>query len=256
MRQALTEHTPDHFGLPVALWSVQAVRALRGQHFRLDRQGRTVRTYRTRWGFTAQRPLKRAYERDPQADYPKIAARAKAEGAEMHWGDETAVSRHEQFPRGDAPKGKPPVLRLGQAKRERITILSSLTNQGLLRFMLFGPRLTAVVFITFLQQVLRSTPRQIFLIVDNLRVQRSRRVAEWVAAHAERIEWFFLPNYSPDPNPDEYLNADFKARRPAAEPVRGRAHLKRTVLAHLRSLPKPPARLRSYFCAPAIRYAA
>jgi transposase len=122
--------------------------------------------------------------------------------------------------------------------------------------MLFADRLTAGVFILFLQQLLRSTPRKVFLIVDNLRVHRSQRVAEWVAAHAERLELFFLPKYSPELNPDEYLNADLKARLHAAEPVQGRAHLKRKVLSHLRSLQKQPARLRSYCRAPAIRYAA
>jgi transposase len=263
LQQDITAHTPDELGLPFALWSAQAVRAWIYRLFLMRLSDRTVRKYLKRWGYTPQRALKRAYERDPDAvehwldiDYPAIVARAQREGADIHWGDESAVSSHEQYPRGYAPRGQTPVVRLTQAKRTRLNLLSALTNRGLLRFMLYGERLTATVFIIFLQQLLRTTEHKVFLIVDNLRVHRSQRVAEWVAAHAERIELCFLPSYSPDLNPDEYLHADFKARLNAAEPVRSGAHLKRKMLSHLRSLQKQPARLRAYFQAPAIRYAA
>ena len=91
--------TPDQLKRRFALWSAQAVRLLIRQNFGIDMPSRTVRKYLNRWGFTPQRPMKRAYERDPKAveqwlktDFPAIAARAKAEGGEIHWGDETAAS--------------------------------------------------------------------------------------------------------------------------------------------------------------------
>lgn len=263
LQKDLVDKTPDQLKLRFALWNAQAVRALVKAHFGIDLPVRTVRLYLSRWGFTPQRPLRRAFEQQPAAvrhwlesDYPAIAARAKAEGAEIHWGDETGVSSVEHYPRGYAPKGKTPVLTLSQAQRERINLISAITNQGTVRFMMVRETLTADVLIQFLKRLIRDAGRKVFLILDNLRVHHAAKVKRWLAGKTDRIEVFFLPSYSPELNPDEYLNADLKARLNGAEPVRGSAHLKRKVLSHLRSIQKQPARVRSYFKAGPIRYAA
>lgn len=263
LRQDIVDKTPDQRKLRFALWNAQAARALIQAHFLIDLPVRSVRNYLKRWGFTPQRPLKRAFEQKPQAvrkwletDYPAIAARAKREGAEIHWGDETAVSSLEHYPRGYAPRGKTPVLVLSQSKRERINLISAIPNRGALRFMMSRNTRTAEVLIQFLERLIREAGRKVFLILDNLRVHHSRKVRDWLADELDHIELFFLPSYSPELNPDEYLNADLKARMSAAEPVRDGAHLKRKVVSHLRSIQKQPARVRSYFRANSIRYAA
>ncbi len=263
IRKDIVDHTPDQLKLRFALWNAQAVRALIKASFGIDLPVRSVRNYLKRWGFTPQRPLKRAFEQKPEAvqkwlseEYPAIAARAKAEGAEICWGDETAVSSVEHYPRGYAPKGKTPVLVLSQSKRERINLISAITNQGTLRFMMYRDTLSAEVLIKFLQRLIHEAGRKVFLVLDNLRVHHSRKVREWLADKLDKIELFFLPSYSPELNPDEYLNADLKARLSAAEPVRDAAHLKRKVLSHLHSIQKQPARIRSYFKAERIKYAA
>lgn len=263
IRKDIVDNTPDQLKLRFALWSAQAVRALIKASFGIDLPVRSVRNYLKRWGFTPQRPLKRAFEQKPEAvqkwlseQYPAIAARAKAEGAQICWGDETAVSSVEHYPRGYAPKGKTPVLVLSQSKRERINLISAITSQGTMRFMMYRDTLTADVLIKFLERLIREAGRKVFLVLDNLRVHHSRKVREWLTQHTEQIELFFLPSYSPELNPDEYLNADLKARMSAAEPVRDGAHLRRKVVSHLRSIQKQPARIRSYFKAQAIKYAA
>lgn len=263
IRKDIVDHTPDQLKLRFALWSAQAVRTLIKASFGIDLPVRSVRNYLKRWGFTPQRPLKRAFEQKPQAvqkwldeEYPAIAARAKAQGAVIHWGDETAVSSVEHYPRGYAPKGKTPVLALSQSKRSRINLISAITNQGTMRFMMYRDTLTAEVLIKFLERLIREADRKVFLVLDNLRVHHSRKVREWLAQHTEQIELFFLPSYSPELNPDEYLNADLKARLNAAEPVRDAKHLKRKVVSHLHSIQKQPARIRSYFKAERIKYAA
>lgn len=259
----IVDKTPDQLKLRFALWNAQAVRTLIQTYFLIKLPVRTVRLYLTRWGFTPQRPLKRAFEQQPEAvqqwlqtDYPAIAARAKAEGAEICWGDETAVSSVEHYPRGYAPKGQTPVLVLSQAKRERINLISAITHQGTLRFMMYRETLTADVLIQFPGRLIRDSRRKVFLILDNLRVHHSRKVKAWLEDKTDQIELFFLPSYSPERNPDEYLNADLKARMNQAEPVRHGDHLKRKVLSHLRSIQKQPERIQSYFKAENIRYAA
>ena len=210
IRNDLVDRTPDQVKLRFALWNARAVRAHIKQCFLVELPIRLVRKYLNRWGFTPQRPTKRAFEQQPaavqrwlQSDYPAIAARAKAEGAEICWGDETAVSSVEHYPRGYAPKGKTPVLVLSQAKRERINLISAVTNQGLMRFMLYRETMTAEVLIRFMKRLIKDTPRKVFLILDNLRVHHSCVVKTWLAERREQIEVFFLPSHSPELNPDD-----------------------------------------------------
>lgn len=259
----IVDKTPDQMKMNFALWNAQAVRALIYRHFGVDMAPRTVRSYLARWGFTPQRPLKRAYEQKPELvkkwmneDYPAIAARAKVEDAEIHWGDETGVSSVEHYPRGYAPKGKTPVLVLSQAKRERVNLISSISNQGKLRFMLYQETFTAKVMIRFLERLIRDSKKKVFLVLDNLRVHHSRKVREWLVGKEHQIELFFLPSYSPELNPDEYLNCDLKSSISRGKPVREKGQMRTKVLSILRSLQKQPERLLSYFQAEKIRYAA
>lgn len=263
IKKELVERTPDQLKLKFALWSAQAVRAAIKQLFLVDLPVRTVRKYLARWGFTPQRPVKRAYEQRPEAvqkwlkdEYPAIVARAKSEGAEISWADETAASSVEHYARGYAPRGKTPVLVLSQSKRCRINLISAVTNQGTLRFMLYRQTLDADMFIKFLKRLHKDAGKKVFLIVDNLRVHHAKVVTAWLAEHAEEIELFYLPSYSPELNPDEYLNADLKARMNAGEPVRTPEAMQSKLLGHLRSLQKQPQRIRSYFKHEKIRYAA
>lgn len=263
IRNDLVDRTPDQVKLRFALWNARAVRAHIQQCFLVELPTRLVRKYLNRWGVTPQRPIKRAFEQPPaavqrwlQSDYPAIAARAKAEGAVICWGDETAVSSVEHYPRGYAPKGKTPILVLSQAKRERINLISAVTNQGLMRFMLYRETMTAEVLIRFMKRLIKDAHRKVFLILDNLRVHHSRVVKTWLTEQREQIEVFFLPSYSPELNPDEYLNGDLKARMHAGEPARNGEHLRKKVTSHLRSIQKQPKRVRSYFRAKPVAYAA
>ena len=188
-------------------------------------------------------------------EYPAIAKRAKHEGAEIHWGDETGVRSDCQHGRGYAPKGKTPVIRLS-AKRASINMISSITNQGKVRFMLYQDTMNAKMFMKFIKQLIKDAERKIFLVLDNLRVHHARVVKEWLQAYTEEIELFFLPAYSPELNPDEYLNCDLKAGVHSRSPARDTEGLKKKVRAHMTKLQKSPARVNKYFKHPKIAYAA
>lgn len=95
--------------------------------------------------------------------------------------------------------------------------------------MRYRETLTADVLIQLLGRLIRDSRRKVFLILDNLRVHHSRKVKAWLADKTDQIERFFLPSDSPELNPDEYLNADLKARMNQAEPLRHGDHLKRKV---------------------------
>lgn len=253
---------PEQLRLPFALWTRRAVQELFRSRFDVAMPIRTVGLYLERWGLTPQRPSRRAYERNDGAvehwlrvEYPKIARKAKELGAEINWGDETGLRSDESRHRGYAPRGRTPILRI-PVRRSSLSVISALTNQGTVRFMIFKGALSPEILLRFLTRLIHGRKRPIFLILDNLRVHKARKVAAWVEANASRIQIFFLPPYSPELNPDEYLNGDFKRGVYTGVPPRDAAELRRQALSQLRSIQKSPNRVRAYFEHPAIRYAA
>ena len=253
---------PDQLRLPFALWTRRAVQELFRTKFNVAMPIRTVGLYLERWGLTPQRPSRRAYERDDAAverwlrvEYPKIARMAKKYRAEICWGDETGVRSDESRHRGYALRGKTPILRI-PVRRSSLSVISALTNQGTVRFMIYKGALNPDILLRFLRRLIHGRKRPIFLILDNLRVHKARKVAAWVERNASRIRLFFLPPYSPELNPDEYLNGDFKRGIYTGVPPRDAADLRRRAFSQLRSIQRSPNRVRAYFQHPAIRYAA
>ncbi len=188
----------------------------------------------------ATEALKRAYEQNPKAiqrwldeDYPAIAKRAKEEGAEIHWGDEAGLRDDSQHGRSYAPCGKTPMILLS-AKRQRIDLISSITNQGEVRFMAYQEKMNADVLIRFMKRLIKDADQEIFIVLDHLGVHHSKKVKAWLADHQDRIEVFYLPSYSPEINPDEYLNCDLKAGVHSRPPTRAKGDLKRKTIAHLK----------------------
>jgi transposase len=212
-------------------------------------------TYLARWGFTAQKPLRRAYEQDPAAvrrwqrrDYPAIAAQAKMEGGAIFWGDETGL-------RSDDVRGRTPEVRVNH-KRANLGLISAVTNKGELRWMVLNGAITAPDLLRFLARLVRDADRKVFLILDRLPVHRSAKVRDWLTGREAEIEVFYLPGYSPELNPDEGLNGDLKQAVTRKEPARSKAQLKRAVVGHMRRLSKLPDRVRSFFGHKTYRYAA
>ncbi|MDY6910967.1 MAG: transposase [Chloroflexota bacterium] len=110
-----------------------------------------------------------------------------------------------QYGRSYEPRGKTPSMII-PAKRERINLISAVTNQGKIRFMAYESSMNADMLIKFLKRLIKDAGRKVFLIPGNLRVHHGKVVKEWIESHQDEIELFFLPSYSPELNPDEYLN--------------------------------------------------
>ena len=262
IQRAITDTTPDQLKLPFALWTRIAIAQLVQQRFGITLPVRTMGHYLRRWGFTAQKPIKRAYEQRPEAiaawlqtEYPRIKRRARAQGAEIHWGDETSLSTSDPRGRGFAPKGKTPVRTIRSARRS-VSFLSTISNSGTLRFMVLKTAIDAPTLIRFFRRLCRDAGRKVIVILDNLNVHKARTVRDWVAAHADDIEVCDLPSYSPELNPDEYLNGDLKLSVARRAPARDRASLLRTATSRLRSLQRRPAHVKRFFHDPRVRYAA
>jgi transposase len=262
LRVLIARGCPDQFGLSFALWTRQAVRALIARETGVWLTLSVVGRYLRAWGFTAQRPARRATERQDEAvrawlerTYPAIARKAQAQGCEIQWADETGLSSRANYGRSFAPRGHTPVIRR-PGKRFSQSMISSLTNRGKLRFMIYEGALKAPIFLNFLQRLIREAARKLFVIVDNLPVHRAHRVTAWVQDHADRIELFYLPSYAPEHNPDEFLNNDLKQAMARRRTPRDKAALKSGLTSYMRSLQRCPAKVRTFFQAPTVRYAA
>jgi transposase len=262
VRDWIAERTPDQLQLPFALWTSRAVRELIELRFAKRLGLSTVQLYLQRWGLTPQKPLARANERQPAAiaawletTYPAIAKRARAARAVIYWGDETGISNQDQIGRSHAPRGKTPtVARI--AKRISRSMISAVSNRGLMRFMLYDGALNADRFIAFLRRLIKDAGQKVVLIVDNLKVHRAGKVTAWVASHAHEIELCSLPSYAPDHNPTEYLNNALKQKlRQQPQPGSKDELIKRT-RSVLRAIQRSPNRIQDYFKPEPVRYAA
>ena len=261
IRRKIVDRRPEQLKLDFALWTREAVRQLILQECAVDMPIRTVGEYLKRWGFTPQRPARFAYERREaevtewlEERFPAIRRRAKTEGAEIYWGDETGMRASDVRGRGYAPRGETPLVN-ATAKYENLSMVSAITNRGRVHWMIVDGAVNAARFIEFLDALVRDADRKVFLVLDNLKVHHSRLVKEWLGEHAEQIELFFLSAYSPDLNPDEHLNADVKQGVGSRAPVRTKNRLHTAITNHMNMLQRMPARICKYFQDPAISYA-
>lgn len=253
---------PDQLKLSYALWTRKAVKELVEREFGIVLAVNTMGDYLRSWGYSPQKPKKRAYEQQPKAvrrwineEYPKIKQQAKEEHATIYWGDETGARNSNQHGRSYAPKGKTPVKKT-MAKRFSVNMISTVTNQGKVEFMIYSGTMNAQRLIEFMEQLIKNKGNKVYLILDNLRVHHSKLVKEWEEENKEKIALFYLPSYSPEKNPDEYLNCDLKyglSERPAP---RNQKQLKNNVENHMKMLQNNEQRVKKYFQHKDIKYAA
>lgn len=258
----ISDRTPDQLKLPFMLWTREAVRDLIEQRFGISVSPRTAGRYLARWGFTPQKPVRRAYEQNSRAveqwlkhDYPAIRAQAKREKAEIHWGDEMGLRSDYQAGRSYARRGQTPVIP-GTGKRFSCNVLSSITNRGRLAFLVFRGKFSADVMIKFLRRLIRNSAYKVFLIVDGHPVHRSAKVRNWVERHASQLRLFQLPTYSPELNPDELLNQDVKVNAVGRSRPRDLTEMEADVRSYLRRTQGRPTIVRSYFQERHVQYAA
>jgi transposase len=262
IQQAIESKAPQELEIPSALWTRQAVRELIRQRIGIRVPIRTVGEYLRRWGFTPQKPVRKAYKQDPEAvaewleeTYPAIESRAAREGGEIHWGDETGVRSTCQHSRGYARPGKTPELAV-PGSRFSVNMISTVTNSGKVRWMIYTGKMDAALFLVFLARLLAGATKKVFLIVDHLSVHEAAAVEEWLADRTDRIEVFYLPKYTPERNPDECLNCDVKANINTDGLPEDREELRGKLRRFMQRLANLPARVASYFEHKYIAYAA
>lgn len=256
-------NNPDQLKLPGFLWTRALVRDLIAQQFQIEIGEDTVGRYLRAWGFSPQKPMRRAYEQSDAAvrrwleeRYPEIVKRAYRERAEILWADESGLRSDHTAGRTWAPVGQTPVTR-GTGKRFKANMIAAISNTGTLRFRVFDERFTGPLFLDFLKRLVKdANARKLMLIVDGHPAHRAKVVRDWAAAHPDLIELHFLPGYSPELNPAEMLNQDVKTNALGRRRPLTLTELKTDVRGFLRSCQRQPARVARYFHERHVTYAA
>jgi transposase len=259
--RAIRDKNPDQLKLPFFLWTREAVRELIERRFGIGLSLVAVGNYLRRWGFTPQKPIRRAFEQDAERvrrwlaeEYPRIAKAARRAGAQILWADEMGLRSDHAAGRSFGLRGRTPVVP-GTGQRFSASVISAISNRGRLNFMVFTGRFEARLFIAFLKRLIRQVGGKVFLIVDGHPVHRARKVKDWLARHTDEIALFYLPPYSPELNPDELLNQDVKTnalgrRRPTTQ-----HELIADTRSYLRRRQRRPALVSRYFNEPHVAYA-
>jgi len=203
-------NNPDQLKLPGFLWTRALVRDLIRQQFAIEIGEDTVGRYLRAWGFSPQKPMRRAYEQSDetvrvwlQERYPEIVKRAYREKAEILWADESGLRSDHTAGRTWAPVGQTPVTK-GTGKRFKANMIAAISNTGTLRFRVFDERFTGPLFLDVLKRLVKdANGRKLHLIIDGHPAHRAKVVRDWAAAHPDLIELHFLPGYSPELNPAE-----------------------------------------------------
>lgn len=216
VRNILIDRTPDQMKMSFMLWTRAAVCQLVRERYGVTITLRNMSEYLKRWGMTCQRPTKRAYFQDNvklnafmHETYPAIVKKAKQEDAVIFWGDETGINNQSYHASGFAPKGQTPTIP-SFSKVEKINMISAINNYGTCHFLCYEENMTQQLFIGFMERLIKEADRKVLFIVDNLRVHHGKIVSEWLGSHKGEIELFFTSPYSPEINPDEYLNHNLK----------------------------------------------
>lgn len=237
---------PLQLKFPFALWTVGMVQTLIAERYKVQLSHSSVCRLLHQLGLSAQRPLWRAYQQDAEAvkqwlvkAYPTIRRRARRVGAQIFFADEAGVRSDYHSGTTWGRRGQTPVVPSTGA-RFGANLISAISAQGQLRFMLTKGRVTAPVFMDFLKRLLVNAPTPLFVIVDGHPTHRANSVARFVAAQEGKLALFFLPSYSPELNPDELVWNDLKANSTGRKRITSLAELRRMVVSHMRQLQKLP----------------
>ena len=253
---------PRQYGFDFGLWTRKIVQSLVGEKFGLELGVTAVGRLLAELEITPQKPLRRAYERDPKAiakwmeeDYPRLRGRARRRGAKIFFLDEAGIRSDSVLGRTWAPKGQTPAVETS-GRRQSVNAISAVNARGEFWFKVYTQRLNKERFLHFLKAFMRGRQIPVFLVIDGHPAHRARIIAEYVQSLRGRLEIHFLPGYAPELNPDEFVWNHLKKQGVSKKPLRQGESLRARVQQDLERIRRAPALVRSFFRAPSVAYTA
>lgn len=251
---------PRQYGFDFGLWTRQVVAALVQEEFRITLGLTAVGRMLARLGITPQKPLRRAYERDPEAiktwkeeTYPKLKRRARKRGADIFFTDEAGVRSDCVLGQTWGEKGKTPEV-FTSGRRQSINAISAVNELGAFWWEIYSGRLNATSFVEFLRRFMRWRRRPVILVMDKHPAHRAKMVSAYVQSLQGKLEIHFLPGYAPDLNPDEFVWNHLRQVGTSKTPLRKDESLRSRMQGDLSAIKANPKLVRSFFQAPSVRY--
>ena len=253
---------PQQYGFDFGLWTRNLVRTLMAEKFGVELSLASVGALRARLNLTAQKPLQRAYQRDPVAierwqreTYPAIAKQAKGQGADIYFWDESGFRADAVHGKTWAQRGQTPVVhRPGQ--RQSISAASAVNAKGAFWFATYQGALNGELFVDLLRRLMYRRQKPLHLVVDGLPAHKKAVVKEYVQSLAGKLQLHFLPGYAPDLNPDELVWSHAKRTGVARNPLKAGESMRQRVTEQLQEIKQTPALVRAFFKHPSVAYIA
>jgi transposase len=253
---------PRQYGFDFGLWTRSVVADLIERKFGIRLGVTTVGGILAELGLTPQKPLQRAYQRDPVAiekwqreTFPAISRQAKASGGEVYFWDESGFRADTVHGKTWSLKGQTPVIdRPGQ--RQSISAASAVNANGAFWYCTYQGGLNTDLFVDLLKRMMRNRKRSVHLVVDGLPAHRTALVKAYVASTNGLLTLHFLPGYAPELNPDELVWSHMKRTGVARRPLRKGEKLQEKIEAQLAAIKRMPRLVRSFFNAPSVAYIA
>ena len=252
---------PRQYGFDYGLWTRRIVQCLIEKKFGIVVGLTAVGRMLAGLEITPQKPLRRAYERDPQAiqewwddRYPKLRRRAKKHGAKIYFLDEAGFRSDPVLGRTYGLKGHTPVVPTS-GQRQSINAISAVNAKGGFWYNVYSGKLNAGRFVEFLQDFMKDRRERVFLVVDGHPSHKAKKVAAYVKSLCGRLELHFLPPYAPDLNPDEFVWGYAKTNGVSKKPLYHNESLKERVQSDLEAIKQNKNLVKSFFCAKSVAYA-
>ena len=260
VRRWICGKDPRQYGFDFSLWTRRIVAEMVEEEFDQRLSLTAVGRLLACLDITPQKPLRRAYERDPIAiakwkeeDYPKLKARAKRLGADIFFIDEAGVRSDAALQRTWGAKGKTPIVATS-GQRQQVNAISAVNATGAFWYDVYSGKFNAQLFISKLKAFLRNRRRPVFLVLDGHPAHRAKIVAAYVQSLEGRLELHFLPGYAPDLNPDEFVWNHLRQNGVTKKPLRQNEQLKDRVEKDLAQIKSSPRLVRSFFRADSVGY--
>jgi transposase len=251
---------PRQYGLDFALWTRRIVQHLIQEKMGLELCLTSVGKLLAALEITPQKPLRRAYERDPKAiqlwldeTYPTIKKRAKKLGAQIFFLDEAGFQSDGPLGRTYGLKGKTPVVETS-GQRQSINVISAVNARGAFWAATYAGKLNAESFVLFLKNFMKGR-KKVFLIVDGHPAHTAKAAQRYAESLRGRLEIHRLPAYAPDLNPDEFVWSHMKTNGVSKKPLKKNESLRARVEEDLLNIMTNPSLVYSFFCAPSVAYA-
>lgn len=261
VRRWIIGKDPRQHGFDFGLWTRRIVQTLIQEKMGVELCLTSVGKLLASLDITPQKPLRRAYERNPAAvelwqreSYPKLRKRAKRLGAMIFFLDEAGFQSDPPLGRTYGLKGHTPIV-ASSGQRQSINVISAVNASGAFWAATYTGKLNAESFVEFLRDFMKGQRRKVMLVVDGHPAHKAKLVKEYIAGLSGRLELHFLPPYAPDLNPDEFVWNYMKGTGVSKRPLKKNESLRKRVEQDLNAIHNDKVLVASFFSAESVAYA-